>query len=73
MAGSERYFCPESGAQMALWTALSPEAIDVTVGTLDHPDRYPPGRHVWVGSRLTWTQLDDGLVQESAETAPTYY
>jgi hypothetical protein len=41
IAGSERYFCAQCGAQLALWTELSPHTIDITVATLDHPERYP--------------------------------
>ncbi len=70
VAGSERYFCPECGAQMALWTALSPDTIDISVSTLDEADRYPPDRHIWVGSRLAWEALNDGLAQEDEELYP---
>ncbi len=70
LAGSDRYFCPDCGAQLALWTALSPDTIDVSVSTLDHADHYPPDRHIWVGSRLAWVTLDDGLAQEDEEIYP---
>lgn len=70
LAGSDRYFCSECGAQLALWTALSPDTIDVSVSTLDQADHYPPDRHIWVGSRLAWVSLNDGLSQEDEEVYP---
>lgn len=68
--GCVRYFCADCGAQMALWTELSPDTIDVSVTTLEHADRYPPKRHIWVGSRLAWVSLNDGLAQEDEEILP---
>lgn len=68
--GGERYFCPACGAQMALWTPLASETIDVSVVTLDQADRFPPDRHIWIGSRLAWVSLNDGLAQEDEEIYP---
>ncbi|AOV16248.1 aldehyde-activating protein [Acidihalobacter aeolianus] len=69
-SGGERYFCPACGAHLALWTPLAPDTLDVTVSTLDHPERHPPDRHIWVSSRLPWVSLNDGLAQEDEETLP---
>jgi len=63
-----RYFCPRCGAQLALHTARAPLTIDVTVATLEKPDRYPPTRHVWVRNKLAWVRTDDGLAQDDEET-----
>ena len=62
-----RYFCKTCGAQLAFFTTRVPLAIDVTVTTLNHPDRYPPTRHTWTDSKLAWVHLEDGLVQEKRE------
>ena len=35
------YHC---GAHLVLWTPLAPDTLDVTVSTLDHPERHPPDR-----------------------------
>lgn len=69
-AGSTRWFCPTCGAQLALWTELAPESIDITVTTLDRADAYPPDRHIFVGSKLAWTHIDDGLPREEEEIYP---
>lgn len=64
----ERYFCPSCGAQLALHTTLAPHVIDVTVGTLNAADLYPPTRNVWVKNRLAWVALGDALLNEDEET-----
>ncbi|MCG8292716.1 GFA family protein [Pseudomonas entomophila] len=66
-ASCSRYFCGRCGAHVALMTTLSPQTIDVTVATLDHPERVRPNRHIWVGSRLPWLKVDDGLPAEDEE------
>ena len=62
-----RYFCKTCGAQLAFFTTKAPGAIDVTVTTLAHPDRYPPTRHIWTHSKLAWVSLKDGLAREKRE------
>ncbi|MNN69859.1 hypothetical protein D3C81_1856780 [compost metagenome] len=52
---------------MALVTTHSPETVDVTVATLDHPERVRANRHIWVGSRLPWLHLDEDLPSEAEE------
>lgn len=66
-AEAERYFCSTCGAQLALYTILAPLSIDITIATLDHPDAYPPDRHIWVNSKLSWFRLDGELAQEQEE------
>lgn len=63
-----RYFCPNCGAQLALITRLSPETIDVTIATLDHPELAPADRHIWTDSRLPWLHLDEHLPGEAEES-----
>ncbi|AZL76413.1 GFA family protein [Pseudomonas oryziphila] len=67
-AGCSRYFCGGCGAHVALVTERSPQTIDVTVATLDHPERVTPGRHIWVTSRLPWMPVGDGLPEEDEES-----
>ncbi|GGJ95124.1 GFA family protein [Pseudomonas matsuisoli] len=63
-----RYFCPGCGAQLALFTALAPGTIDVTIGSLDHPETAPAERHIWTDSRLPWLRLDTHLPEEQRES-----
>lgn len=64
----QRFFCGHCGAHLALATRLSPESIDVTIATLDHPELAPADRHIWADSRLPWLHLDEHLPQEPEET-----
>jgi len=67
-ASCRRYFCGNCGAHVALVTTHSPESIDVTVATLDHPERVRANRHIWTSSRLPWLHLDEALPGESGES-----
>ncbi|PWB31679.1 aldehyde-activating protein [Pseudomonas sp. NDM] len=67
-ASCARFFCANCGAQLALVTSLSPESIDVTIATLDHPQTAPAERHIWTDSRLPWLHLDEHLPGEAEET-----
>ena len=60
-ADSERRFCPTCGAQLTFWTSRAPDAMDVTVGSLDDPERCQANRHIWTGSRLRNLHVDDRL------------
>ena len=62
-----RYFCSHCGCHLSLFTSHSPETLDVTVASFDQPERAPADRHIWVGSRLPWLQLDPQLPQEREE------
>jgi hypothetical protein len=62
-----RYFCAHCGCHLALFTSLSPDSLDVTVASLDRPERAPAARHIWTGSRLSWLHLDEGLPEEEEE------
>lgn len=64
---SERYFCANCGAQLAMRTAFAPGTLDVAVATLEEPGLYPPTRNIWVGSKLPWVMLEPALPQELEE------
>jgi hypothetical protein len=65
-----RSFCPTCGAQLTFYSSNSPESIDVTAVSLDHPERHPPNRHIWTSSRLPWLHVDDHLPQYPEWTPP---
>jgi hypothetical protein len=41
--------------------------MDLTVCTLDRPERWPPARNIWVQSRLPWVRPDPALADEDEE------
>lgn len=64
---SERYLCSSCGAQLAIYTQFAPTTLDVTVATLDQPERLAPNRNIWVGSKLAWVVLEPELPAEIEE------
>lgn len=57
----ERDFCPRCGAQLTFRTTRRPDDVDVTVGSLDRPERHPADHHIWTDNRLPWLHLDEQL------------
>ena len=56
-----RTFCGRCGTPLTYWTTRYGPAIDVTTGSLDDPDAFPPIAHVWTSQKLGWVELADGL------------
>ena len=62
-----RYFCNNCGANLALFTRNSPEEMDVTIASLDHPEKAAASRHIWIENRLPWLHLDEHLPGREGE------
>ncbi|HZR34985.1 MAG TPA: GFA family protein [Nevskia sp.] len=58
-AQGRRGFCAECGTQLTFADATTPDWLDVTTCSLDHPEGVPPRDHVWTRSRLPWLYLHD--------------
>ncbi|KMO17476.1 GFA family protein [Methylobacterium platani] len=58
---AERAFCPACGTPLAFRSDDTPDEIDLTLASLDDPERFPPRDHVWVSRRLSWVALPDGM------------
>ncbi|WP_288588240.1 GFA family protein [uncultured Methylobacterium sp.] len=58
---AERAFCPSCGTPLAYRADALPDEIDLTLASLDDPERYPPRDHVWVSRRLSWVAPPEGL------------
>ncbi len=50
----KRYFCNACGTPLTCVITSRSEHVDVTVGSLDEPDAYPPVAAVHEDSRLGW-------------------
>ncbi len=35
--------------------------MDVTTGTLDQPDLFPPGDEIWLSQKIGWEELHPGM------------
>ena len=57
----QREFCPRCGTQIAFRSIQRPATIDVTLCSLDEPERIAPQYHVWCQSKVSWLHLQDGL------------
>jgi hypothetical protein len=53
-AQGRRGFCAACGTQLTFADAAQLEWIDVTICSLDQPERVPPHDHTWTRSRLSW-------------------
>lgn len=58
--GTRRCFCPRCGSSVAAMVDGDP-MIDISIPTLDEPERVPPRHHDWTSSQLPWLWIDDGL------------
>lgn len=58
---ASREFCPECGSPITFRFDERPEAVSVTVGTLDDPARTPATRHYFTSERIPWVHLDPEL------------
>lgn len=61
--------CPE--CKVAVWSSYNMNGLKehirfVRVGTLDHPDRYPPDVHIFTRSKQPWFELPNGARQADA-------
>lgn len=59
--GVTRGFCGTCGSSLTYERDDLPDEIDVTVGTLDHPERAAPADHTWDDERLPWLDRVGGL------------
>ena len=58
---AERGFCQECGSILSMHEEILEEQVQVTLGSLDHPERIEPQDHVWTRSRIPWFEIDDTL------------
>lgn len=60
-ATAGRGFCADCGTALTFRADARPDVIDVTVASLDHPERVAPRQHIFTASALPWLRLDDEL------------
>lgn len=57
-AAVERGFCRRCGASLSYRHESDPAEIDLTLGSLDHPELLRPEHHTWWEARLEWAEPD---------------
>src|SRR5207248_1778323 len=56
-----RQLCAACGTALTFRETARPGSVDVTVGSMDHPDAIVPAAHIWTASQLAWLRLGDDL------------
>ena len=59
--GIEWLYCKHCGSLVGYRRSSRPEHMDVTTGTLDDPELYPPTVEIWIEHRIAWEPLDPQL------------
>lgn len=70
--GIEWIFCASCGSLVGYRRSSRPEHMDITTGTLDDPDLYPPDVEIWLEQKIGWETLHPDLPkrQQSSLNAP---
>jgi hypothetical protein len=56
-----RTFCATCGTSITYWHPNRKNELDITVGCLDEPEKYPPGKNIWTKKRLCWIENPDDI------------
>ena len=59
--GRLRGFCGACGSPLTYRNEARADEVDVTLGTLDAPERVQPNDHIWMEDAAAWDQPQDGL------------
>ncbi len=60
-ARAQRKFCATCGSYLVFASADLPAEVSVNTASFDHPEAFPPAKHIFVASRIFWFQTADGL------------
>jgi hypothetical protein len=55
--GAWRTFCDACGTSLTYERDSRPNEIDITTGSLDHPEDFPPAQDFYAEERLPWVAL----------------
>lgn len=58
---SQREFCSVCATQLVFRKSHDASVVDVTIPSLDDPERATPEFHIWRSSRLDWFDTADAL------------
>ena len=65
-------FCGACGSLVGYRRASRPDHVDITTGTLDEPERFPPAVEIWLDHKIGWETLNPDLPKrpQSSLNAP---
>lgn len=58
---AERGFCPKCGSTLSMHEEVLEDRVQVTLGSLDEPNRAKIDDHVWTVGRVGWFDIQDDL------------
>ena len=64
---NHRVFCAECGSSIFVESKQEPEALYISMSTVDGDPPRPPGYHIYVGSKASWHEITDDLEQYDTE------
>jgi len=64
-----RAFCANCGSPMFFTSTRDKDWIDVTLGSMDRPERLQPKRHVYEPDRIPWMHMADGLPRHGGDSS----
>ncbi len=64
-----RTFCRTCGTSITYQHDHEQDVVELTTATLDHPERFPPIREVWLDHRLPWVVANDRLVHFQGDSS----
>ena len=68
----ERGFCASCGTQVFDRYLKGSDRVNVAIGSLDHPEDWPPSIHWGVESQIPWLTIDDDLPRKRTEEDPLF-
>ncbi len=63
---AERGFCADCGSPLSMRDQAE-VSVSVMVGTLDHPEEWPPLYHTGIESKVPWHVISDDLQQRRSD------
>ena len=71
--GVTRTFCPRCGTSLTYSKAGRQSEIDVTTGSMDHPEMYPPSGNVMLSHKVPWdTHPDKPVLFDDAKISKVW-
>ena len=56
-------YCRDCGSTLGYRRSERPHHMDITTGTLDQPDLYPPADEIWLSQKIGWATLHPAMRQ----------
>ncbi len=61
VANRIRCFAACCGSPLILEDSVDADPVEITIGTLDHPEAFPTTKITWLEDRLPWVTIDHSL------------